>query len=555
MNRGKISGLVKSVMKATMVTGLGACLLGLGFPATARAADALDVTSVTALPPALQKAARRWKVDPQSVTAVVIPLDTIDMRPGVPAGKPDFLLAVNADREIAPASTAKLVTTLVALDRLGVNFRWKTDFYADRRPDEKGRVGALWIRGGGDPTLVVEDFALEVHRLIGNGVRHIDGDIIVDRSHFSLPAGDPAAFDGRATRPYNLLPDAAIVNYRNLSFEMTPVAGEDYARIVTLPVMAGVEVPHRIRLKKKGGCGNWKDAIGYKMETLADGRKRVRFTGALPAACGPKNFNTIAFDENDYLDRLFRTLWEKEGGTWSGRVVSGRVPETGVKLLQRRLSPSLADTVRLVNKWSNNLIARHIFLSLGNTVIAKEEEEAKKAKEAKDAQSVKTADANKATSGVVSDEKPLDRSLAYRRSLTLADARAAVADWMTEKGIDPSTTYIDNGSGLSRETKTTARVMGELLAAGWKSPAMSDLMASLPIAGVDGTMAKRKVAVRYGHFKTGFLSDVRSIGGYVHAKDGRRYAVFASVHGAKNMPGGIAFLDNVILWTYNRDAK
>ena len=139
--------------------------------------------------------------------------------------------------------------------------------------------------------------------------------------------------------------------------------------------------------------------------------------------------------------------------------------------------------------------------------------------------------------------------------MTLEDARGVVADWMEENGIDPTLTYIDNGSGLSRETRTTAGAMAKLLAVGWKSPAMSDFMASLPIAGVDGTMARRKVAVRYGHFKTGFLSDVRSIGGYVLAKDGRRYAVFASVHGGKNMPGGIAFLDNVILWTFNQEGK
>lgn len=498
--------------------------------------------SVTSLPPSLQKAARRWQVNPADVTAVVIPLDRVNMRLNEPAGDPAPILAVNADRSVAPASTAKLVTTLVALDKLGVNFRWKTDFYADRVPDKNGRVKNLWIRGGGDPTLVVEDFALEMHRLMGNGVRHIEGNIIVDRSHFSVPKGDPSAFDGRATRPYNLLPDPAIINYRNLSFEITPVEGEDYARIVTLPDMAGVTVPKTIRLKKNGGCGNWKDAIGYKMETLDNGQKRVKFTGALPKACGAKNFNTIAFEENEYIERLFRALWEKEGGTWKGHVVSGKVPETGVTLLQRHLSPSLADTVRLVNKWSNNLIARHIFFSLGNVVIEEEE---------------KSKVSGKIESRVqkATVETRTDRSLPYRRSLTLDDARGVVASWMEENGIDPALTYIDNGSGLSRKTRTTASAMAKLLAVGWKSPVMSDFMASLPITGVDGTMAKRKVAVRYGHFKTGFLSDVRSMGGYVLAKDGRRYAVFASVHGSKNMPGGIAFLDNVILWTFNQEGK
>ena len=552
MIRGKKCLPVERVIKATVMAVLGAFSIGsaMATEVAERAADASVRAlpeNVTQLPPTLAKAARRWQVNPADVTAVVIPLDRVNMRLDEPAGDPVPLLAVNADRSIAPASTAKLVTTLVALDKLGVNFRWKTDFYADRMPDKKGRVKNLWIRGGGDPTFVVEDFALETYRLIGNGVRHIEGNIIVDRSHFSVPKGDPSAFDGRATRPYNLLPDPAIINYRNLSFEITPVEGEDYARIVTLPVMAGVKVPKTIRLKTKGGCGNWKDAIGYKMETLANGQKRVTFTGALPKACGAKNFNTIAFEENEYIERLFRALWEKEGGTWKGHVVSGKVPETGVTLLQRRLSPSLADTVRLVNKWSNNLIARHVFLSLGNVAI--EEEEKAKA-EAEKALGQETPVAEEAS---IEDRR--NRSLPYRRSLTLADARGVVTRWMEENGIDPTLTYIDNGSGLSRETRTTAGAMAKLLAVGWKSPAMSDFMASLPVTGVDGTMAKRNVAVRYGHFKTGFLSDVRSVGGYVLAKDGRRYAVFASVHGSKNMPGGIAFLDNVILWTFNQEGK
>lgn len=540
MIRAKKTDRKKSAGRATVVAAVGLAFLGaLSFSADADEISGRTEKTITELPMTLQATARRWKVDPSQVTAVVIPLDRVNMKIDETAGDPMPILAVNADKRISPASTAKLVTTLVALDRLGINFRWKTDFYADRLPDNQGKIQTLWIRGGGDPTLVVEDFALEIHRLMGHGVRHIEGNIVVDRSHFSLPKGDPAAFDGRASRPYNLLPDPAIINYRNLSFEMTPVPGKDYARIVTLPVMAGVTVPQTIALKKKGGCGNWKEAIGYRMETLKNGEKRVRFNGALPRACGPRNFNVIAFDENEYIERLFRTLWEKEGGTWNGKVISGTVPQTGVTLSQQRLSPSLADTVRLVNKWSNNLIARHIFLSLGNVVIAEEE------RQERDKQS--TSDSKKENS----DNGVLSGSLPYRRSLMLEDARQVITEWMQDNGIDPTVTYIDNGSGLSRETKTTAKAMAQLLAAGWKSPAMSDFMASLPVSGVDGTMARRKVAVRYGHFKTGFLSDVRSVGGYVLARNGRRYAVFASVHGTKNMPGGTVFLDNVIQWVFN----
>ncbi|EJX03726.1 D-alanyl-D-alanine carboxypeptidase/D-alanyl-D-alanine-endopeptidase [gut metagenome] len=317
---------IKAV-KATLMAVLG--LFSLGSLSLVTQAGELKNGSertLTQLPTTLQTAARRWKVDPEQVTAVVIPLDRVNMKLDEPAGEPTPILAVHADQKISPASTAKLVTTLVALDKLGVNFRWKTDFYADRFPDREGKINTLWIRGGGDPTLVVEDFALEIHRLMGHGVRHIEGNIVVDRSHFSLPKGNPAAFDGRASRPYNLLPDPAVINYRNLSFEMTPVPGKDYAQIVTVPTMAGVTVPRTIALKKKGGCGNWKDAIGYRMEVLKNGDKKVRFTGALPKACGAKNFNIIAFDDNEYIERMFRSLWEKEAEPGRGEWCPAKCP-------------------------------------------------------------------------------------------------------------------------------------------------------------------------------------------------------------------------------------
>ncbi|MGN1150472.1 MAG: D-alanyl-D-alanine carboxypeptidase, partial [Sutterella sp.] len=271
------------------------------------------------LPPVLKKAAARWKVDPEDVTVSLTALEGTGVigKDGLPAGaKPVF--AWHADRLSAPASTAKLVTTLAGLELLGGAWRWSTGIYADVRPDAKGRVEALYIRGGGDPTLVVEKFALLLDRLAQLGLRHIAGDIIVDRSYFDIPKGDPAAFDGRKNRPYNQLPDAALVNWRNLSFDFVPDPASGRARIVTVPKLAGVRVPASVPLRKKGGCGDWKTAIGYRLTAAADGTKSVKFDGAFPAACGEKNFNVIALPADEYLERLIRALWVKEGRTWKG---------------------------------------------------------------------------------------------------------------------------------------------------------------------------------------------------------------------------------------------
>ena len=480
-----------------------------------------------ALPPVLMKAAARWKVDPADVTVSLTALEGAGVI--APDGrrtdaKPVF--AWHADRPAAPASTAKLVTTLAGLELLGGAWRWSTGIYADARPDAKGRVGTLYIRGGGDPTLVVEKFALLLDRLAQLGLRHIAGDIVVDRSYFDIPKGDPAAFDGRRNRPYNQLPDAALVNWRNLSFDFVPDPAAGRARIVTVPRLAGVRVPASVPLKKKGGCGDWKTAIGYRLTAAADGTKTVKFDGAFPAACGEKNFNVVALPADEYLERLIRALWVKEGRTWKGRIVQGRVPDKAERLAVH-FSPALPEVTALVNKWSNNQIARHIFLTLG-TVRVKAEAEA----------------------GQHDGGEPSRPG----RGVTLEDARSVLAEWLAGKGIDPRSIRIDNGSGLSRETRATAAAMTDLLAAGWTSPYRHEFAASLPMSGVDGTMSRRKIAVERAHLKTGFLSDVRSVGGYVYAADGRWYALYASVLGEKNMPGGIAFLNSVIEWAYERPA-
>ena len=186
----------------------------------------------------LRKAAADCGVDPRAVTVSVVALDGLRMPEGgrMPVVRP--LLAVNADRSVAPASTAKLVTTLAGLELLGADWKWRTGFYAKARPDAEGRVNGIWLRGGGDPTLVAEKFGLLVERMAQMGVRRIEGDLTVDRSYFDLPEGDPSAFDGRGSRPYNQLPDAAVAGaLETASLLWNPGRlGKFWERIVMLSV-------------------------------------------------------------------------------------------------------------------------------------------------------------------------------------------------------------------------------------------------------------------------------------------------------------------------------
>ena len=456
----------------------------------------------------------------------------------VPVESPKAAVLAWNDRRIdRPASVAKVVTTLAALETLGANYRWYTGFYTLGEPTTKGLLkGGLFIRGGGDPAFVVEDFSMAVDKLAQTGIKRIEGNIVIDRSFFNIPQVDPGAFDGRSSRPYNLQPDPALINFRNLSFEFIPDKETQTARIVTVPKLAGISFPETIPLGR-GGCGDWKTSIGFQLKDLGKGRKRVTFTGKLPAACGPKNFNVIALEPNEYLERLFRAFWERDGRTWTGHVVSGNVPKDAQRRFSR-VSQPLGEVVALTNKWSNNLMARHIFLSLGADRVREAFNEAQK----NESSTGKLKSAGKAAARA---------ELVFPRGATLEDARAALDEWLQSKGITSQEIWIDNGSGLSRETRVTGRAMTQLLAAGWSGPYMPEYLASMPISGRDGTMAKRKVAEERGRIKTGFLSDVRSIGGFIQAQNGQRYAVYASVRGAKNVPNGIPFLNIVIDWVYD----
>ncbi len=496
-----------------------------GFCAGAEAAPAAPAASARptarALPDALERAARRFGVDPAHVVVSVVPLDA----PAAP------VLSWRDAVPKEPASTAKLVTTLAGLEVLGAHWRWRTDFYSRVKPDARGVLkGALYVRGSGDPTFVVEAFELELERLAQLGVKRIDGDVVLDRSAFTIPAADPGAFDGRATRPYNLPPDPVLVNYRNLSFEMVPAPEAGVARVVAVPKLAGVAYPKTIRLGR-GPCGDWKTAIGFKLLEGKDGGRKAVFTGRLPAACGPKTFNTIAMGADEYFERLFRAYWERDGRTWRGRVKTGPVPVDAERLASH-FSRTLAETTALTNKWSNNTMARTILLTLGVKRVHEAWEEAREKAASKTAR------------------KAEKKGLEFPPAATIEDGRAALADWLVSRGLPVEELKIDNGSGLSRDARVTGRAMTKLLVAGWQGPYMPEYLASLPITGRDGTMARRKVAEERGRIKTGYLADVRSIGGYVQATSGRRYAVYAGVDGERSVPGGIAFLNALIDWVY-----
>jgi D-alanyl-D-alanine carboxypeptidase/D-alanyl-D-alanine-endopeptidase (penicillin-binding protein 4) len=164
-------------------------------------------------------------------------------------------------------------------------------------------------------------------------------------------------------------------------------------------------------------------------------------------------------------------------------------------------SPALSEVIRDINKFSNNVMAQQLFLTLGQQ---------------------------------------------GRSPATWDSSREAMQAWWRER-IGGETPVFDNGSGLSREDRVSALGLARLLQFAWGSPTMSELMSSLPVSGLDGTL-KRSKAQSIAHLKTGSLRDVTGIAGYVDTANGKRLILVAVLNHA-NAQAARGALDLLVDWT------
>ncbi|MDE2605015.1 MAG: D-alanyl-D-alanine carboxypeptidase/D-alanyl-D-alanine-endopeptidase [Burkholderiales bacterium] len=415
-----------------------------------------------ALPPEVQAALDRQGLPADTVAMLVAPAE---------GGPPR--LAHRIDVPMNPASIAKLATTYAALDLLGPAFTWKTPVYF-AGPVRLGVLqGDLVIQGQGDPSLVLERLWLLLRRVRALGVHTIQGDIVLDHGAFQLPPHDPAAFDGQPLRPYNAGPDALLVNFKAVSLTFTPEDGR--ARVQADPPLAGVRWPATVPLAG-GACGDWIGGLRADWRDPA----RVRFGGGYPRACGERTWQLAFPDGDGYAARAVAAMWQEVGGHLRGQVRDGTVP-AGLKPAFEFASPPLAEVIRDINKFSNNVMAQQVFLTL---------------------------------------------SLQQRGRGSFEASREVLQQWWRDRiGGEPPVS--GNGAGLSRDDRFTARQLGALLQSAWNSPLMPELASSLPLMGEDGTLRRQRENVGLAHLKTGSLEDVSGMAGYVEGPQGRRYILVA----------------------------
>ncbi len=457
---------------------------------------ASTLSQAQGLAPPIEQWARQTAVTPAQLSVFVQEIGSA--RP---------VVSFNAEAPQNPASLMKLVTTFAALEVLGPAATWKTTLASAASQNRDVLEGDLYIRGGGDPKLRLKDLWSLLRQLRLLGIREIRGDILLDRSLFALPESDPGKFDGEALRPYNVAPDALMINFKSVAFQFRLDETGNW-KVSADPRPLGLSVQANIRATDNG-CGDWKAALTSQFNLDAKPPRAV-FGGSIPKSCGDQDLYRALFSNQQYAAGTVRQVWEDSGGKLTGMVKEGVMPPNA-RVLAEQESEALAEIVRDINKRSNNLMARTLYLNLGLSV-------------------------------------PNAGPFA-----TLERSRVAMQQWMTGRGLNFPELVIENGSGLSREERIAPANLGRMLVAAFASPVMPEYLASLPLVATDGTMKKRLKATAvagYAHIKTGTLTGVRAIGGYVLTASGRRYAVVSIVNG-DTAANAQSLQDQLLSWLFD----
>ncbi|MEC4238419.1 D-alanyl-D-alanine carboxypeptidase/D-alanyl-D-alanine endopeptidase [Pseudomonas sp. DSV-1] len=449
----------------------------------------------TTLSPKVQQALKTNKLQNDALSLVLLPLNG----PGIPT-------VFNADASMNPASTMKLVTTYAALEMLGPTHQWKTEFYTDGTLNNGILQGNLYLKGGGDPKLNMEKLWLLMRDLRANGVQQVTGDLILDRNFFNQPQLPVFNDDGNdKNKPFLVKPDSLLVNLKALRF----VARNDGGKVLISvePPIATIKIDNQVKAVNAKQCTG---DVRYNPVPQADGSVLVTVSGQLADGCNSQTYLSL-LDHATYTAGAVRAIWKELGGSIQGQDRQASVPKNS-KLLARAFSPDLAEIIRDINKYSNNTMAQQLFLSLGAQ---------------------------------------------FRNDADGDDAKAAqrvVRQWLAKKGITAPHLVMENGSGLSRAERVSAREMAQMLQAAWQSPYAAEFISSMPIAGKDGTMRKRlKTTAMNGqaHIKTGTLNTVRAISGFSRDSNGNTWAVVAILNDPRPW-GASAILDQVLLDLYRQ---
>ncbi|WP_457606846.1 D-alanyl-D-alanine carboxypeptidase/D-alanyl-D-alanine endopeptidase [Nitratifractor sp.] len=410
------------------------------------------------------------------------------------------LASFQADRSRRPASVIKLMTTYAALLSLGKDFRWPTRFYIQGRLAGGVLDGDLIVKAYGDPTLSGKDLPGIVSRLKRLGIRKITGNIVVDRSFFAAGDRISSGFDNHPYSEYNAMPDAMMFNDHLCKIRIDTRSGK---------AVVGKGVPdrsYRIVNNLKVTSRPCRSRYSWPLVKIrkVGGVPTVFLSGTLSRHCSPRVIQNVLSHSYSTLYYAFVAELHRQGIEYGGRLKLAKLPPDARPLMTHYSEPLIKIVAKTLKK-SNNLYARHIFLLVG----------AKR----------------------------------FGPPATVEKGRKAVKEILAERGIAGSETILDNGSGLSRKTRTTARALHSLLEDAYRRYGW-DWLGALSIAGVDGTIRKRyryTPVRKHAWMKTGTLKDAKNIAGYVKGRSGKLYTTVILYNGPERWKGKL-LEDQILEW-------
>ena len=447
------------------------------------------------LPEPILKLLKKYKIPTENLSVYVRDLN---------AKQP--LLAHHIDVIRSPASTMKLLTTYAALKILSPNYSWRTEAWVRGDIVDGTLTGDLILKGYGDPFLSYENYSKFVRGLREKGLQHIQGDVIIDNSYFDMGDFDPAAFDHQPFRTYNAAPSALMFNFQSTRFLFTPDEESETIEVTPYPAIPNFKFNNEIKYSHKR-CRR----AHYRPKFSVEKDQTLTIKGEYSTKCGQKFILRALSTPEEHAFNGFRDFWREQGGTINGSLRIAR-KQSGDTRLHISASATLGEQIRLINKWSNNVMTRQVLLTLG----------AKR----------------------------------YGAPATLQKGRDAIISTLRENNIQTKGIVIDNGSGLSRTARISARQMAQLLEIAYREPYMPEFMASLAVSGLDGTMLRRfrKGDLRgRSHMKTGTLNKVTAIAGYMLNRQGKRLVIIILHNGKKTNRGRGKKIQNALLrWSFEQ---
>lgn len=446
-------GQIKSILKRSALAALISLL-------------SLSSTKAAGLPDPVDKLLRSNGLSPDNLSVVM-------RRVGAQKSE----IRHNATVARNPASAMKLVTTAAALQLLGPQHRWHTQALVHGQVQGNTLDGDLILKGGGDPWLVIERFWLLARQLRDRGIAHIRGDLVIDDTLFDRWVIDTKSIDGKSTRTYNTSPSALLVNFGATAITIS--SRQNTVNISAKPPATTLKIHNTVDLSnadcaQKGRRIQLDLKQGALSTTLSVG-------GRYPAGCGASTYRRTLLSHGPYVYGVFKALWQQLGGTLSGGWRYAKTPDSAMPMAKLE-SVSLAEIIRYINKFSNNVMARNLLLTLGT----------------------------------------------HHPPATPDKAATKIKKWLDQSGVMMPKLNIDNGAGLSRDARISAQGLAALLESAATWAWWPEFLGSLPIAEVDGSLKKRFHNIAQPgrlRLKTGLLKDTRALAGYVIDRNGDLWVV------------------------------